>query len=585
LSVERRILIQSPAGFEHADHSILYDGATSRIVAFSARTILPDGTSVPVPDALKQDTLAFGHGDQEVRNLQFTYPAVEPGAILELSYQIHEKTHDRIRQWRAQESIPVIESRFRVRLKQPVYVVPLHVYMVPRATSSGACEVTDRKSGSRGITLETVCRNLPAFREEPQAPPAEDLRVKFAVMWGEERLLTLVWAEFARGLHHQIEAFVANRDRLKPVAATLTADCANESEKVNRVYDHVKRNLTARSAYSASGPTLELGDAGLDGVLDTAGGSVDEITLFTLALLRESGVQSKPIAVKDRTLGRFAHDAFDSVDHLMLQVVADGQAFVLDPSCRYCQVGVIDSRYSGIGPAGVRIGPTGATLIELPTVPAQFNSERRSERIVLAQDGSAQVEGEAVWGGQVEVALRSRWADLTPVARQEEFLLTLAGEIDDAHVDISDPESLSETLRARYRYRRLDLPLAAGRLLVRPTDVFSSRLAIPMQERRRHPIRIPYGYTIAARQVFALPYPARVVELPEKELLVGPALLFKQEWSRGDNRDEIVWDGSLEVGQTEIPVTEYPRARDFGRRLRHSLRNGVIAETAIEDGR
>ena len=87
--VKQRILVTDPRGFDAADQLIVYDAHDSEISSLRARTVLLNGEVVDVTEDLKHDSELFKSEEVEWRSLQFTFPAVSPGAILELDYHLH----------------------------------------------------------------------------------------------------------------------------------------------------------------------------------------------------------------------------------------------------------------------------------------------------------------------------------------------------------------------------------------------------------------------------------------------------------------------------------------------------------------
>jgi hypothetical protein len=116
-----------------------------------------------------------------------------------------------------------------------------------------------------------------------------------------------------------------------------------------------------------------------------------------------------------------------------------------------------------------------------------------------------------------------------------------------------------------------------GRILIRPLDVFSGQLAIPIQERRTQPIWLPFAFSIGAQTVFELPegYTADIPDEPRSN--AGPGMRFHDNWAQRSSGREIVWTGSLTVDTVEIAPEDYEKAGEFARRVVQLLRQGIVA--------
>ena len=577
--VSERVLIQDPRGFAEADRAILYDSKRSKLQGFSARTIQPNGTIVEVPQDLIHDFVVFKTEGVEYHSLQFTFLSVRPGSVLELEYRIHEKETNMVRKWEPQRTIPVLESSFHMSVKQPAHVVPVHIYTIGRGIGGQSCEVTETKQGSRTKKFTMICRELPALEIERQSPPERDVRIRLDALWGPERLISDQWKHFAKRWSESIGRFTRQCGGCKKLASDLTREATSDADKVDKIIEWVKRNLEFRSPpiFSGSGgPALFY--AAAEKVLENRGGWPNEITLLTMALLRGAGVQANPILVADRSEGRFHYDALDSAEHLMLEALIDGARCVVDPSCRYCEPGTTDWRYAANkGYAGVRLAGAFGAPVVVGTIPAVHNANRRTERVELAEDGTAQISGAARWSGQFSVNLRERWAEMSDDARREDFLGSLVGTVDEPKVDLSDPDDVFQPLTAHYAFESGSIVLPDGRMLIRPLDVFSDRLPVPIQEQRETPLWFPFPFSVEAETVFKLPAGYRAEMPGEPITLSGPGMTFRYRWATGYDTGEVVWRGSLIVKDVEVAPEKYGEARSFARTLRHLLRGGLVA--------
>jgi hypothetical protein len=401
--VSQRILILDPRGFSEADRSITYDAKRSKLAFFEARTVLPDGTTVDVTEELKNDTVVFKSEDVEFRSLQFTFPAVGPRATLELSYRIHEGEPSFVRVWEPHGTLPVLTSSFRTEIKQPTYAYPIHIEAVPRGNHRDHCAITDRKGGDRRAVLALTCRNLPAFEPEPASPPEADLRLRFDVLWLQFQMRQRMWSERGNQWAGLIERFVRHHPVASRLSHELEAGASTDAEKVDSVYDWIKRNLSLRAtSFGAETGQSWLYYDSVDEVIENGGGMPQEITLLAMVLLREVGVDAQPIAVADRSVGRFIYDAFDSVEHLLLMVRIDGKNRVLDPSCLSCQPGITDWRWTSAGgPAGIQLYGAVGSPVSVGVIPARFNLENRTEHVSVDDQGTARVSGKVLWNGQL----------------------------------------------------------------------------------------------------------------------------------------------------------------------------------------
>ncbi len=590
--VERRILLRKQERFSLADDHIVYDAKHEKLRSFSARTIRPDGGSVPIPEDLKRDLILVKNDKDEIRQLLYTFPAVEEGAVIEVEYEVESDEWWSPHAWHVQRDIPVVEARFLLRLANSTGSHG-RIRMLSRAPQQPWCR-SEAPPAEKGFdALETVCRDVPEYRPEPQGPPRADRRLEMLAVFDIElhymAAESALWRSVQAHWSDRIVKFCEKRRAAASLARELTEGLVSDADRIDRIYSYVTGKLRVRTGDFTDGLSDVAGEAeSVDEVLARGGGLPDEMTLLTLVLLQEAGVEAYAVLASDRSDRRFDYDLPDpyQVDHLMIQVNPRGQpAGYLDPSCTYCPPGIPDWRYCGEGPVGVRIRPGHSSPFEVQVgiVPARVNLERRVEKVVLATDGSADIRGTVSWGGQYDVAVRERWADLTPSGRKTDFLDAQTGDVREISTTISDPDAKDRNLSVDFEYERKDAALVAGTdLLIRPNDVFTGVARIPRQERRESAVQWDFARSAFLRSEFVLPPGYRVGELPEKVVLAGPGLHFESAWSHGGGPEVLVWSGRLVVDALQVPTEKYPEALRFAGDLARSLRQGVRATRGRE---
>lgn len=579
--VRRRLLVLERRGFRFADQHVSYDKREGEIESFYARTILPDGEIIPVPEDLRNELVTYKDEDHEWRSLHFTFPKMRVGAVLEWGYTIFEKDPGVMKWWEVQGEIPVIEARFHMSAHQSHHYSPPRANAYTRVDHEDRCKVLQKDFHPRGSEFEMLCQDVPALVSETNSPPTEDTSIKFIIDSSRQGFDVITWNAKSLGWGRLVDSYIQKRRAVAALAAELTDDNMSDEEKLNEIYGFIKREMEVRSVYYAprqrgKQSTFE----SVDEMLASGGGLPPEITMLTLALLRESGVQAWPVLVHDRTAGRFVPGFPDlsQASHMMLRVnVGEGQP-LLDPSCRHCGAGMPDWRYCDGQANALTIGAIG-TPFKVGTIPATHSAEIREEHVTLAIDGTAEVEGTVTWTGHSEVDLRREWDGLSESERTDAFHSTLVGDVSEVTIEASDPEEFFEHLSASYQLQRHDLPpLPDGTLLVRPPDVFTPKLPVPMQEDRVNPLWLPYPYSAESKIVFKLPEGYTIEDLPPKgESVFGTGMMFKHRWNKGPRPDEVTWKGQLTVGRTDIGAKHYGEAREFAQRLRHVLRGGVVA--------
>lgn len=173
LRVEVRIKILTDAGRRFGDVRMTHRGAF-RLQDFEGRTVLPDGTVVPLPkDARFESATSRLH---KVVTTKVAFPAVAVGAILDYHYTIRWDTFQFLDPWIFQDHIPVLHS-------EVVYEVPVALGVTgwrrdPMQVGVHA-ENTPIRGGSR---LRAWADNLPAVPEEAYSVPFSEMSAEQIVL-------------------------------------------------------------------------------------------------------------------------------------------------------------------------------------------------------------------------------------------------------------------------------------------------------------------------------------------------------------------------------------------------------------------
>ncbi len=579
----RRVRILTREGFDQADQVIFYSATDSRLRGFKARTVLPDGTSRPVTADIQQDAVVWKTEDLEIRSLRFTFPAVEVGATLEWEYErkLYDRTH--LRWWDVQRDIPVMESHFEIRFKR-MQGVGLRSGSFARVEFDDHCERLPATQTRTDMIQSFVCRDVPALEIESLAPPTWMTRQRFLMGWWPSRgfrLRELFWKSRAERWWNQIARLSSGSAELKPIVNEIVEGAATETEILGRIYSHVQENVEiwfdATDENSGTATTVVE-------VLERGGGSPVEVTALIRALLRNAGVQADLVLVGDRIQGILKQSMPDPGQplNLILQVETDGEKGFLDPSCRFCQPGLLDWRHSADarGSFGMHLRKTGGTFsVVLGRVPAKFNSQQYNEKVVLQDDGSARVSGLLQLFGHEDVETRRVWVDLTVAGRSDSVRQGIAGDIYDVSITPSDPEALDRVLQASYHYGRDDLALVTGeQMLIRPPDVFSRNVLFPVQEERTQPVWWPFERSVRAEVSVELPSGYVVADLPDPLNIEGPNMTFGARWSRDSGDGQLKWVGQFQRHTVKLETYDYDRAREFFQELQKHLWEGAVVK-------
>ena len=411
LVVEGRIKLLTEEGREHGE-VVVGHSDTIRLALFEGRTVLPDGREVALPeDSVVRERVSGGKTSYRTTA---TFPALEPGAILDYSYELRWELITHIEPWFFQDMIPTLHSEI-------TYYVPGHVTARPwgRETFGRRLQAREQRT-SWGTELEVWMDDLPAVPDEPATLPFEDLSSRFLLLptgvtevgrrmrsafdrnvipGGRDtgirvqrtRLLLFEDWKSACGLVDYSYREVRRRDgRVRALGRRLAREAGTEPEaRARAVYSFV-RDQIARLDFPgvavAPRPEESLDDLLRDREADLAGKA-----LMLEAMLDAAGFAPELVWAADRRFGAIDTSVanphwFESV---LVRIELGGREVFLDPSSPGHAFGYLHPDLEGM--EGLVYSRTSPRLIRLPG--RSYEANVRRVTLELTVDGKGRVAG------------------------------------------------------------------------------------------------------------------------------------------------------------------------------------------------
>lgn len=398
---------------DHASVEIRLGGG-EEITSLSARTLLPSGRSV---DVRKSEFFTIA-GDvapgvivTDEKKVRFSFPAVEPGAVLEYSYRKSRPGLFGTDVWEVQSGLPVLRTGYTL-IVPALLLRPGDSYWVARTWrykpyNTAATMKPEmfrpprirRESYGDRVGYRWSAENVPAFTPEPVMAPEWYYRVYVRFAPGE-------WATWSDLSSWYVKSLLA--PRLKPNRAVtakaleLTKATSTDAEKLRSIFDFVK-------VFPYSSVALGVGrlqPRPPEEVLDTRWGDCKDKSILLIALLRAAGIPAEPVLVRTADEGRLDPSFPTFVfNHMIVRAKnADGTIAWLDPTVSVTAAGTLPSACEGIDVLVLR--DDGSSVLEKTPI-------RTFQQNVTTADVSARIDGDRVqYGIRVELhgsaALRAR---------------------------------------------------------------------------------------------------------------------------------------------------------------------------------
>jgi hypothetical protein len=392
LVVRERWKILSTAGQEYGNARISHSGHY-RLTRVAGRTVLPDGRVVPLPgDAVFKATLSQA---ERAYRTSVAFPAVAPGAVLDLEYEIRWDSPYFLDPWYFQDRIPVRHSEI--------------VYHLPRSMKTSLWQRDpmhagihiERGNGPQAVQLRDFADDLKPVPAEPHGPPfadmaAQEMMIPTAFTTYDVYLrLFDTWSSTAK-LFDEVYGKVRRRDGGVAEKARSLAASGAARDKAAAIYAFVRDEIATDDHWGIGIDE----NAALRRVLADRRGTPTAKALLLQVMLAAVGIESRPVWAADRERGRIDLKVTnpDWFERTLVAATIDGRRTFLDPNDRSLAFGRLAPQYEGT-PAVV-VDPANAESLTLPETPAAENLRRARLDLAIGADGRAAGRGTLVLAGQ-----------------------------------------------------------------------------------------------------------------------------------------------------------------------------------------
>ncbi len=327
----KRIKILSKKGMSEADVKIILreDDKDTYLKKVTAQTYNLDAQGNIIITKVEKDAIYKKKLNKKYKEVVFTFPEVKIGSVIEFKYTLENSDGILSGDWYFQGDVPVQYSQYTLDFPSEIEVT---------AVPDGIYNVASKKEddGRRSISTFSI-NNLPSLKDEPYMSNKQDYLTKVTPLFvainprGAPRVpLIKNWVQVINALYDDIDfgdQLTKNIPRTSELDVLL-ANVTNPYEKMKVVHNYVRNNMVWDGYYSIWA---------LDGVKSAwkdKKGTVGEINLILVNLLKDIGIEAYPVLVSTKKNGLANATIADigQFNKVMAYVELDKVKYVLDAS-------------------------------------------------------------------------------------------------------------------------------------------------------------------------------------------------------------------------------------------------------------
>ena len=550
-----RIKILNERGAKYGNVEVPYSKYSYRVEDIKARTVQPDGTSIPFDGRVYEKTVVEVRERKTVAKT-FSLPAVEVGSIVEYKYKLLENEPLILFRfypppWIIQTEISLRRGRFSVRpyLARPALFGLLKSKRLER-----------QGDGTYLLAVESI----PAFQEEEFMPPKEVARAHVGFFYADVPPEDF-WSEVGKDAFKRVEKLIGKDKSIKRAVSATVSSTDDPQTKLRKLYARAQqiRNLSYESSGTEQGPGR---NAKAKDVLAHGSGSGAQINRLFVALARAAGFDASIVWIAGRDETFFRRDVLDA-DQLNAHVVTvrlGSEDIYLDPATPYTPFGLLSWGQTGVQGIVLR-----KPISDFVTTPNPVSADARTERratLRLTPDGTLEGKGHVAFHGQEALQRCLRAFEKDDLARREQLEEELKGWLPaEATVEIDSIqhwENPEEPLRVEFTVEAPGFAATAGRRLLVPAGVLrGSRRPSFQHAKRVHPVYFPHPWEEDDEIILRAPTGYEVEGMPEPRQSSAP--FGQYETSCEKHPEGVLLRRRMAVEGIYYDVAHYPALRQF----------------------
>jgi hypothetical protein len=409
-----------PPSLQHTGEDMPYDVDTFatrvEVAALSGRTILPDGTIVPLKGSTSE-ILKTVKGSNNRNELIFTLPDVQVGSILEYRYQLRYDRYSSAPDWQIQQPWFVQKahyaflptSQFLPDRSAGEVGTSNSELMGPHDTVLSDIRFTSILPPGKSLTQDASGRyildltDIPPIPEEPFAPPLAEKIYQVDFYYTYTLVQKEYWQKEMGYWTKDLDRYIAPSGEIKSTVSEACSPSDAPLDKAKKLYALVQTydNVDLSSAVPPPSAGDTIPEGRVESVLAKKSGTSNELAFLYLAFLRAAGVSARPERIASRDRHLFSPQILDTVqlDSVVVALNIDGKEILVDPGEKMAPFQTLHWAHTGAG--GVALDSSGKVeIVVTPLSTYSDNAIVRVGKIDLTSQGQASGAVKIAFTGQ-----------------------------------------------------------------------------------------------------------------------------------------------------------------------------------------
>ncbi len=547
-----RVKVQKEVAKELGQWPIYYNKSREKVLEVKAYLETPDGKRLEATNV--QDLSVYDdspmYSDMRVKTV--TLPQVNVGSVIDIAVK-SKITHKEIpNQFWDQVEYPVFPTKYA----RYSYTFPENKPIQFHAYKNDAQPNIVKKDGL--VTYAFVFTHTEYTQDEELMPPMDEVA-------GVLSLSSLAdWKQVADWYRELINKNTVEDEGISAKALELTKDKTTQKDKARAILEFIQDNFRY--------VPMSLGDHTVEphqtnGVFQNRYGDCKDLSLLTRQMLKAAGVESNICLFSGEFNGNPQNGLPNpgAFDHVILEVMVDGEKYFVDPQTKGFDFGQLPSDYDNA--SVMVIDDLGYRFDQLPLGTEAERSVVSVSDITIAPDGSAVFEVDAKLPLEASQSFRQNWASTTEQDKNKFFESLEANFSEGGKMlakEIKGVEDRYGPVSFKLKYDSpAAYPIVNNMILLKEVDHndipdFSSK-------DRKFPLFIPNNSLIKNTNTYHIPAGYVIDFLPADYDLGIDFLDVSMHYTKGDA--QVVVDGVSRMKRATVSSSRYEEVKAFRNEL------------------
>ncbi|MEE4312276.1 MAG: DUF3857 domain-containing protein [candidate division KSB1 bacterium] len=521
-TIYRRLRILSPEGRSWGDITIPYVHKEQKIEKIAARTILPNGEIVPLPENQIYEKDILKSEGIKIKQKAFSLPRLTDDCIIE--YYVKFFLPSAGDQWQFQKELHLLKGEYLWKFYRG-YNLSGYIYDAIKdyyTPNYLLLNFVDKKMNVRQLPslkdpheVLFEIENIPPFTPEPFSQPDDVLKGQLRCYYGGTVPPRAFWGNLDKELRDGFKEFTKKNKRVREVVKQFSG-MNDIPAKVGRAYQWLQQNIVNVTYEDDSENYKE--NKNVNDVIKHGYGTSSDINFTFYDMLREMGVDAKMAYTTDRDENILIYQVkYWQFDRSLVALPNNkGQYSFYNPGGKYLPEGSV--AWFNEGTVSLVVGDMSQSFFDTPCSPAAKNDIRRYNELVLSEDLGISGKSLERCGGHVARTYRLNLIGSSRDSKSDYLSKKYQEQYKDCEFDSFKTRGLND-LSAKVavvcdiKFNKALQPMGS-RILIKPCDYMTQCENPFTAEERKYIIMFDYAKEITEGVRITMPEQWRIEAVP-----------------------------------------------------------------------